>query len=117
MIYEVRVHRLARFDLHDAYQWAYERAPYTADQWFDRFRETIRTLEASPERCPIAIENRNVPIEIRELHFGKTPNVFRIIFHIDSNIVRVLRIQRGQRRLLTRRAILEAMNSEDSFEA
>ena len=113
MKYMVRVHRLARLDLSEAYAWARGHAPHTADQWFDRFREAIRSLETAPDRCPLAVENSKTEFEIRELHFGKRPNVFRIIYHMDDDIVRVLRIRRGQRRFLTRRQIVEAMQEEE----
>jgi plasmid stabilization system protein ParE len=92
--HQVRIHRLARLDLRDAYEWTHARAPSTVDRWFDRFREAIRSLELRPERCPLAAENRKVSFEVRELHFGQRPNVFRVIFHIDGNDVRVLRILR-----------------------
>lgn len=112
MTYQVRVHRLARLDLRDAYEWTHQRAPNTVDRWFDRFREAIGSLESHPERCPLAAENAKVSMEVREMHFGRRPNVFRVIFHIDGNCVRVLRIRRGQRRLLTRRQIDEAADDE-----
>ena len=114
MTYQVRVHRIARLDLRDAYEWAHERAPSTVDRWFDRFREAIRSLELHPERCPLAAENRKVSLEVRELHFGRRPNVFRVIFHIDGNDVRVLRIRRAQRRQLTRREITDAIRSDET---
>lgn len=113
MNYSIRVHRLARVDLSEAYAWARRHAPNTADRWFDRFREAIRSLEIAPDRCAFAIENRRVKIEIRELHFGRRPNVFRIIFHIDGTTVRVLRIRRGQRQFLTRRQIADALEMDD----
>ncbi|MGE3780310.1 MAG: type II toxin-antitoxin system RelE/ParE family toxin [Pirellulaceae bacterium] len=113
MNYEVRVHRLARLDLVETYQWAHRRAPKTAESWLGRFREAIRSLETAPERCPLAIENTKVTLEIRELRFGKRPNVFRIIFVVDGRTVRVLRIRRGQRRFLTRRQIEEAADNDD----
>lgn len=114
MTYEVRVHRLARLDLGDAYKWAFLRAPNTADRWFDRFRAAIRSLESAPDRCPLATEHRKVNLAIRELLFGRRPNVFRVVFFVDETIVRVLRIRRGQRRPLTRRQIDESLQSDDS---
>lgn len=30
----------------------------------------------------LAVENRKVSLEVRELHFGRRPNVFRVVFHI-----------------------------------
>jgi len=113
MNFKVRLQKFARQDLREAYEWAHHRAPNSADKWFDHFREAIRSLEFSPERCPLAIERRKVALEIRELLFGRRPNVFRIIFHIDGSNIRVLRIRRGQRRPLTRHQIDEAFEAED----
>jgi len=55
-------------------------------------------LDTNPQRCPRAREQRKVDIDLREILFGKAPNVYRAIFMIDSDTVRVLRIRRAQRR-------------------
>ena len=34
-------------------------------------------------------------VEFREILFGKTPNVYRVVFVIDGGTVRVLRIRRA----------------------
>jgi hypothetical protein len=49
---------------------------------------------------------------LRELHFGKRPNVFRVVFTIDGNTVRILRIRRAQRRWLTRRQTEDASGDQ-----
>jgi len=58
----------------------------------------------------LARENRKVDIELREYLFGKRPFVFRVIFTIDGETVRILRIRRAQRRFLTRDEIDEALH-------
>jgi plasmid stabilization system protein ParE len=107
MKYRVILHRLAREDLEQAHEWVARRAPATATLWLDRFEAAIRTLETYPERQPLARESRKVDIEIRELLFGKS-GVFRVIFAVDGDVVRVLRIRRGQRRSLTSQEIEES---------
>lgn len=47
-------------------------------------------------------------VELREIHFGKKPNVYRVIFIVDGETVRALRIRRAQRRSLTRKQVHEA---------
>jgi len=106
--YRVRLQRLATNDLDDAYTWAARHAPQTAARWLERFRTALETLDANPQRCPLAKEDAKVDIELREFHFGKRPNVFRVLFTIDGDVVRILRIRRAQRRWLTRRQIEEA---------
>jgi hypothetical protein len=72
----------------------------------------LQRLDTNPQRCPRAREQRKVDIELREILFGKTPNVFRVIFMIDADTVRVLRIRRAQRRPLTRKQIDDASEQE-----
>lgn len=109
----VVVQRLAREDLSEAYRYAARRAPQTARRWLDRFETAIGSLARHPQRCPLARENGKVEMEVRELHFGKQPSVFRVIFTIDGPVVRVLRVRRAQRRALTRRQLDEAWGEED----
>jgi len=108
MRYRILLQRLATEDLDDATAWAAQHAPTTVARWLERFHAALQTLDANPQRCPLARENAKVEVELRELHFGKRPNVFRVIFTIDGNTVRILRIRRAQRRWLTRRQIDEA---------
>ena len=91
---------------------AARKAPATAARWLDRFQTALQRLDTNPQRCPRDREQRNLDIELREILFGKTPNVFRVIFMIDADIVRVLRISRAQRRPLTRKQIDDASEQE-----
>jgi plasmid stabilization system protein ParE len=113
MKHRLVVQRLARRDLEEYYLWAARRAPQTATRWYERFKESLRRLAKSPKRCGLAPENRKVRIELRQLLFGRKPNVYRAIYTIEPGIVRVLRIRRGQRRFLTRKEIEEAAKPDD----
>ena len=113
MNFRLVVQRLGIEDLREAHAWASQRAPLTADRWLHRFRESLRTLEHDPQRCPLARENGKVDVEVREFLFGKRPWVFRVIFTIEGSTVHVLRIRRAQRRPLTRRQIEEALRPEE----
>jgi len=113
MKFRVLLQRLALEDLREAYEWASRHAPHTAARWLDRFQDSLNTLGSNPHRCPLAYENGKVAVEVREFHFGKRPAVFRVIFTIEADAVRVLRIRRSQRRALTRRQIEEALQQED----
>lgn len=112
MKYELQFQPPARRDLQAAYHWAAKREPVQAARWFNRFVDALETLRVNPERCPLADEHRKVNIAIREFLFGKRPNVFRVIFTIDADQVRILRIRRGQRRFLTRREINDALTDD-----
>jgi toxin ParE1/3/4 len=66
--------------------------------WFNELEAAILSLDQHPERSPATPENRT----LRHLLFGKTPNVYRIIFAIDARarVVRVLHIRHGARQPL-----------------
>jgi plasmid stabilization system protein ParE len=110
MTYRVVLQRLAVEDLQAAYDWLKPRAPESAARWLARFEQALQSLDTIPERCAIASENTKVDVELREMHFGKRPYVFRAIFTVDGNTVRVLRIRRAQRRFLNRAEIKQALD-------
>ncbi len=101
MIFQVRLQTDAVEDLDAAYQYAASHAPDPAARWLARFQTALKTLEHNPERCPLAPESLKSSRQLREFSFGKRPFVFRVIFTIDGDNVRILRICRAQRRLLT----------------
>ena len=109
--HQVVLQKRASQDLEDAYLYATERAPLTATTWLNRFHNALKTLQHTPERCPLAPENRKTNrAELRELLYGRRPNVFRAVYYIDGNTVRILGIRRAARRYLTRRELNDAMD-------
>jgi hypothetical protein len=69
--------------------------------WFNELEAAILSLDEHPERSPATQENP----ALRNLLFGKKPNVYQVIFSIDARtgVVWVLHIRHGARRLLSRR--------------
>ena len=110
--FDVVIHSHAVEDMRRAYKFVFKNAPNTVTKWFDRLQSHIQTLSYQPQRCPIARESKRVSIEVRELHFGRRPNVFRILFTIDEATVRILKIVRAQRRSPTWRSIESSFWSE-----
>ncbi len=109
--YQVVLQKRASQDLEDAYLHAAQRAPLTAASWVNRFHKALKTLQHNPERCPLAPENRKTKrAELREYLYGRRPNVFRAIYYIDGDSVRILRIRRAARRSLTRQELNDAMD-------
>ena len=113
MLYRVIVQRLARADLKEAYDWAAKRAPQTAARWLDRFEQALQTLEKQPHSRPLARESKGAGVEVREFLFGKRPYVFRSLFTIDGDSVRILRIRRAQRRPLSKSDLRKAIESDE----
>ncbi len=113
MTIRVVLHRLALRDLDEAYRWAARNAPLTAARWLDRFQLSLAGLAHNPQQCPLARENLKVSTELRGHLFGRRPHVYRSVFLIDGETVRVLRILRAQRRSLTRRQIEETKEADE----
>jgi len=101
MKYRVIVQPPALEDLEEAYLWAAQRAPQTAARWYNRFRDALQTLRTNPQRCAPAPEDAEIEPEIRQFLFGKKPHVFRVLFTIDIDTVRILHIRRASRGIMT----------------
>ncbi|MGO4883492.1 MAG: type II toxin-antitoxin system RelE/ParE family toxin [Bryobacteraceae bacterium] len=67
-----------------------------------RLEDAISSLAEFPRRCPLAPENTSFPFEVRHLLYGSKPHVYRILFTIQGNTVRVLHIRHGRRQRLSR---------------
>jgi hypothetical protein len=113
MTFHVVMLRHAEQDLEAARRWAARHAPQTTDRWLHRFYQALQTLAENPDRCPIARENDRINIGLREFLFGRKPNVFRVIFVVRANQVRILRIRRAQRRRLSRKDIEQANEPDE----
>ena len=44
----------------------------------------IQSLQTFPQRCAYATENERFPFEVRQLLFGRKPNVYRVLFTIED---------------------------------
>jgi len=64
--------------------------------------EAIASLSSLPERCPLAPENARFPFEVRQLLYGRKPHVYRILFTIEGDAVKILHIRHARRRPLAK---------------
>ena len=108
MKYRVRLQPPAQHDLDESYSWAAKHAPQTAARWLARFEKALQSLADNPQRCGLAPEHKMIGRELCQLLFGRKPSVFRAVFIIDGETVRILRIRRAARRLLTRKELGDA---------
>ena len=97
MTYQVVLTDRAARDLEEAYRWYAERAPQSAVLWYNGFLESLDSLSTNPERCPVAAERQKIPVEIRQLLYGRQRS-YRAIFLIREQTVVVLHIRHTARR-------------------
>jgi hypothetical protein len=58
-----------------------EHAGETGMRWFAALYDAIASLAELPTRCPLAPESALFPFEVRQLLYGRKPNVYRILFY------------------------------------
>ena len=91
----------AEDDLAEAVAYLVEYDPAKAVEWYQALREKIQSLSTMPERCPLAPESGLWGSEeLRQLLFDDYPSVYRIIFTVTEDEVRILNIRHGARRYL-----------------
>ena len=89
MAYQVEISPSALADIDEAYLWLDEQSPPAAAQWFRGLRKAIDSLETNPERCSLAPESDAFAEELRQLFYGRRRGVYRILFTVAGDTVRV----------------------------
>ena len=72
-----------------------------ADLWFRGLMNSIATLQEKPRRCALAVEYDIFPEEVRQLLYGKSKNIYRVLFTIRDTTVYVLYVRHSSQALLT----------------
>lgn len=61
----------------------------------------IAALQEKPQRCALAVEHEIFSEEVRQLLYGKTKNIYRVLFTIRGSIVYVLYVRHSAQAPLT----------------
>jgi len=100
MVFRVRLLDSAQADAAQIYERVTAAAPLHGPLWYNRLIATIETLGTFPKRCAYAPETDFFETEVRQLLFGRKPNVYRVLFTIEENTVYVLRILGPRQQLI-----------------
>jgi plasmid stabilization system protein ParE len=92
--FEVRVLPHAEKELLRTIDWIRERSVRAAERYCAAFEEALVDLADDPQRFPLAFENDDVVIELKQCLFG-TPRgrKHRIVFTTVGNEVRILHVR------------------------
>jgi plasmid stabilization system protein ParE len=93
MSYRVDITSEAGEEIEAIYLYIAEDSPDNAARWYFALHDKIQTLKDSPNRCPLASENRFYDYEIRNLIFGH----YRVLFRVQDKIVQILHVKHGAR--------------------
>ena len=91
MKYKVEFTDQAGVEANQAYEWISKESPFGAAAWFNGLVDAVETLEAFPERCPLAPESEDVQREIRQLLYGK----YRVLYFVHADSVFILHVRHG----------------------
>lgn len=98
MAFRVEISEEAQRDADVILEWLIsEQAGDAGRRWFHGLEKAIASLVNLPQRCPLAPENTELPIETRHLLYGRKPHVYRIVFTIQADAVYILHIWHGRR--------------------
>lgn len=99
MIFRVEVTERAIRDLRHLYGAIAARHVPAAARWFNGLEARIASLAHHPGRGLPVPEDAS----LRQLLYGRRPNVYRVIYHMDESrrIVHVLHIRHGARDAIT----------------
>jgi plasmid stabilization system protein ParE len=101
MTFQVELTPVAETQIEQSYQWYRDRNPEFADRWFRGLMNTIATLQEKPQRCTLAVEHEIFPEEVRQLLYGKSKNIYRVLFAIRDTTVYVLYVRHSAQAPLT----------------
>jgi len=94
MTHKVLLTPKAAEDAEAIYRWIAGDAPDTAADWYHGLLDAFASLDALPNRCPVAREARRLRRDVRQLLHGN----YRILFIIEGRVVRILRVRHGAMR-------------------
>jgi plasmid stabilization system protein ParE len=100
MPFEVIVTPSAKADIFETNAWLLEKNPETARKWLWQLSKAITSLGEFPTRCAVTEESAVFEVEVRQLIFGSRPNVFRVLFSINSDKGFILRVRSTRQRRL-----------------
>ncbi|NEQ69795.1 MAG: type II toxin-antitoxin system RelE/ParE family toxin [Symploca sp. SIO2D2] len=101
MTFQVEITPIAEAQTEQAYRWYRNRNPEFADSWFRGLMNTIATLQEKPRRCALAVEHEIFSEEVRQLLYGKSKNIYRVLFTVRDTMVYVLYVRHSAQAPMT----------------
>ena len=102
MTFRLETSRRAQADINGHVAFIQRRSSaISAARWHDGLLRRVRGLAERPEVWPIADEAAEVGLELREVLYRRYRYVYRILYRIDGNVVRIHRIRSAAQDRLT----------------
>ncbi len=94
MKFHVKALRKAEADVRSIAEYLYKRSPQGAAAWLDAYRQARTRLASDADRCGRAEEDEHLDIDVKQVLFKtRRGRIYRILFTIVGNEVRILRVR------------------------
>jgi plasmid stabilization system protein ParE len=94
MKYAVSVLKRAGDDADRIYEWIAAKSPQGAIRWLQALEDALAQLESTADQWGVAPESEDLGIVIRQKLFKtRRGRIYRLLYSIDGNQVRVLRVR------------------------
>lgn len=80
-------------ELDRAIEWSFSHYPNQAKEWCGELLDAIESLAFDPHRYPLARENGQFEQTIRQLLYGRGKSIYRVLYVIQDDVVRILHIR------------------------
>ena len=98
MSLRVVVSHQAEEQIDAALSWIAENSGDLAARWYEQLMAVLAGLGQHPQKYAIAAEEELQYHEVREMLFGRRKNVYRVLYRVESDTVRILAIIHGRRK-------------------
>lgn len=94
MMFKVTTQPKAESDVLLVFEYLYSRSPSGADAWMKAYVNALGKLQQNADGYPVAEENDHFDIELKQSLFKTRRGIpYRLIFNIEGNQVRILRVR------------------------
>ncbi len=101
MRYRIYIEPPALADVDAIYLWLRKTSVRAADAWLDGIGDALDAIARMPASYAIAPEATAFRMDIREMHYGKSPQVYRAFFVVRKQKIHVLHIRHAAQQPLT----------------
>ena len=105
MKYRVYIEPPALADVDAIYLWLRKTSLRAADAWLDGMGDAIDAVARMPSSYALAPESMALGIDIREMHYGRAPHIYRAFFVVRKHKIHVLHIRHAAQQPLTFRQL------------
>lgn len=101
MNYRVFIEPPALADVDANYLWLRKTSLRAADAWLDGMGDAMDAIAKMPSSYAIAPEAAAFDVDIREMHYGNRPHVYRTLFVVRKHKIHILHVRHAAQQPLT----------------